>query len=229
MADLRVGGFVPFSTSDWPGQLAAVVFCQGCPWRCVYCHNPHLQPPTGAEHFAWPQVLGVLERRRGRLDAVVFSGGEPTLQAGLSAGIDEVRAMGFMVGLHTAGMYPARLEPLLDRVDWVGLDLKAPFSDYPATTRVAGSGSPVRESLRLLLERGVAHELRCTWHPMLLEPSALRRLLEEIEALRGSTLVLQPYRTEGTLEPLPALASTAAAELLEQLEVPEGRLRLREG
>ena len=84
MSTLRIGGFTPFTTTDYPGQLAAVVFCQGCPWRCAYCHNPHLLPVEGPESHAWPDLLRFLASRRGLLDAVVFSGGEPTLQGGLA-------------------------------------------------------------------------------------------------------------------------------------------------
>ncbi|MBI3069525.1 MAG: 4Fe-4S cluster-binding domain-containing protein, partial [Betaproteobacteria bacterium] len=74
---LRVGGLVPLTTTDYPGRLAAVVFCQGCPWRCGYCHNPHLLPARRTAPIAWHAVRDFLERRRGLLDAVVFSGGEP--------------------------------------------------------------------------------------------------------------------------------------------------------
>ena len=72
---LRVGGLTRLSASDYPGKLAAVVFCQGCAWRCGYCHNPELQPARGAYEIPWADVLAFLEKRRGLLDAVVFSGG----------------------------------------------------------------------------------------------------------------------------------------------------------
>src|SRR3954470_21541171 len=99
MAELRIGGFVPFSGIDYPHHLSAVVFCQGCPWRCGYCHNAHLQPARGESERTWDDVLAFLGRRRSLLDAVVFSGGEPTLQAGLGAAMQDVKAMGYKVGL----------------------------------------------------------------------------------------------------------------------------------
>ncbi|MBP8264734.1 MAG: anaerobic ribonucleoside-triphosphate reductase activating protein, partial [Pseudomonas sp.] len=100
---LRVGGFVPLTTLDYPGRLACVLFCQGCAWRCRYCHNPGLIVPRGKDEKPWPEVLDFLRRRQGLLEAVVFSGGEPTLQAALPAAIAEVRELGFKIGLHTAG------------------------------------------------------------------------------------------------------------------------------
>ncbi|WP_295886335.1 anaerobic ribonucleoside-triphosphate reductase activating protein, partial [uncultured Thiohalocapsa sp.] len=100
---LRLGGLTPLTSLDYPGELAAVVYCRGCPWRCPYCHNADLQDAHGPSEPTWPEVLDFLARRRGLLDAVVFSGGEPTAQRALGAAMAEVRAMGFKVGLHTGG------------------------------------------------------------------------------------------------------------------------------
>ena len=127
---LRVGGFTPLSTTDYPNYLSAVVFCQGCPWRCGYCHNPHLLPAHAPGEIAWSDVLSFLRRRWGLLDAVVFSGGEPLAQAGLGDAMRTIRRMGFRVGLHTAGTYPSRLAQVLSLVDWIGFDIKAPFAEY---------------------------------------------------------------------------------------------------
>ena len=87
---LRVGGITPFTTIDYPGELAAVLFCQGCPWRCRYCHNGHLLEADDTTLIDWSAVTGFLERRRGLLDAVVFSGGEPTAQRALADAIRKV-------------------------------------------------------------------------------------------------------------------------------------------
>ena len=156
---LRVGGLTRLSATDYPGKLAAVVFCQGCAWRCGYCHNPELQPARSEREIPWRDVLAFLERRRGLLDAVVFSGGEPTQQRGLEAAMREVKAMGFLVGLHTAGIVPWRLEKVLPLVDWVAMDVKAKLEDHESVTRVAGSGERARQSLELLRASSVAREL----------------------------------------------------------------------
>ena len=153
---LRVGGFEPFTSTDYPDALAAVVFCQGCPWRCGYCHNPHLIPARGDDERDFGRILEWLASRRGLLDAVVFSGGEPTAQAGLSAAIDAVRALGFAIGLHTSGAYPRRLAQVLPMVDWVGLDVKAPIGDYSDVTGIPGSGFTALASLDLVRNAGVA-------------------------------------------------------------------------
>ena len=162
---LRVGGLTRLSASDYPGRLAAVVFCQGCAWRCTYCHNPHLLP-FGDGSIAWPEVVSFLGRRRGLLDAVVFSGGEPTLQPSLRSAIREVKAMGYRVGLHTAGMAPRLLERVLPLVDWVSMDLKAEFARHESVTRTPGSGARARRSRDLILASGVP----CEFHTVAAEP-----------------------------------------------------------
>ncbi len=165
---LRVGGLTRLSASDFPDRLAAVVFCQGCAWRCGYCHNPHLQAPRGTDEIAWREVLAFLERRRGLLEAVVFSGGEPTLQAGLAQAMREVKALGFLVGLHTAGIVPRRLAEVLPLVDWVAMDAKAPLEAHASVTGVAGSGRRARESMQLLRASGVA----CEFHTIAAQAAA---------------------------------------------------------
>jgi len=200
LADLAIGGVVPFSTADWPGRLAAVLFLQGCPWRCGYCHNPHLQPAPGDRSHpgADGAVFGAwLAHRRGLLDAVVFSGGEPTAQRALDGAMREVADAGFAVGLHTGGAYPRRLAAVLPRVDWIGFDLKAPADGYRAVTGVAGSEHAATESLRLVLASGVDAEVRTTVHPSLVDPDALLRLADDLAALGVSRWVLQPFRPAG--------------------------------
>jgi pyruvate formate lyase activating enzyme len=194
---LRVGGLTPLSTTDWPGMLAAVVFCQGCPWRCGYCHNPHLIPPRGENEIPWGDVMAFLRRRQGLLDGVVFSGGEPTLQPELADAMREVRALGFKIGLHTGGAYPRRLAEVLPLVDWVGLDAKAPFADYARITGVAGSGAPALTSFEHVLASGVDHEIRTTVHPALLSDADVISLAQDLSARGAKHYVIQAFRSQG--------------------------------
>jgi pyruvate formate lyase activating enzyme len=190
--ELRIGALTPLTSIDYPGELAAVVFCQGCPWRCRYCQNPELLPARGEQELPWPQLLVFLERRRGLLDAVVFSGGEPTLQADLGAALLQLKDLGFKLGLHSAGCYPERLERLLPTLDWVGLDLKAPEDDYARITGVPGSGAPAWDSARRLVASGVAHEIRITVHQDLLSVGQVALMLERLAGWHAPRLILQP-------------------------------------
>lgn len=194
---LRVGGITPLSASDWPGMLAAVVWCQGCPWRCGYCHNPDLIPAQSAGEIVWAEVLAFLKRRQGLLDGVVFSGGEPTLQAALPEAMREVRALGFKIGLHTGGMYPKRLASVLPLTDWVGMDVKASFANYESITGVQDSGAPVRESLDMLLASGVDYEIRTTVHPALLADEEVIDIANELVARGVKHYAVQAFRSQG--------------------------------
>lgn len=199
-AHIVVGGLTPLSSTDWPGRLAATVFCQGCAWSCPYCHNAALRP-FGAGERPWAEVLAWLTTRQGLLEAVVFSGGEPLLQPGLAQALGEARGLGFKTGLHTSGMDPQALARVLPLCDWVGLDLKAPRAAYQRITGVAGSADAAWESLGLARASGVAFELRSTWHPALLCEAELLELARELAALPGGdgplVWALQAFQAEG--------------------------------
>ncbi len=164
MTELSIAGIQPLSTVDWPGKLAAVLFLQGCPWSCPYCHNFGILDPNVPGAVSWDEAKQLLTRRRGLLDGVVFSGGEATRQRAVVDAAREVRQMGFEVGLHTAGAYPAVLEELLTEglVDWVGLDIKALPSDYQEVAGPAVSSLKAERSLRSLVEANVDYEVRFT-------------------------------------------------------------------
>jgi pyruvate formate lyase activating enzyme len=194
---LRVGGLARLSTCDWPGELVATVFCQGCSWACGYCHNPHLLPAEGEQLIDWPDVLSFLDSRHGLLDGVVFSGGEPTLQAALPEAMRKVRALGFRIGLHSAGPYPERLAAVLPLVDWIGFDVKAAFDDYARITGVPGSGVKARDSLCRILANGVSCEVRTTVHAALLDEAALTRLCADLSGLGIAHHNIQEFRPTG--------------------------------
>lgn len=189
----NIGGITSLTTIDFPGHLAAVVFCQGCAWRCPCCHNPHLLP-FNAHTGDWPRLQAFLEPRRGLLDGVVFSGGEPLFQSGLIDVIKNVRAMGFKIALHTAGIHPGRFKKILPYLDWVGLDIKTLFANYPQITGVANSGARARASLALLLESGIAYEVRTTADPNFLNRATLLTLSKALASDGVSHYALQECR-----------------------------------
>jgi pyruvate formate lyase activating enzyme len=227
-AALAVAGLQPFSSVDFPGRLAAVVFLQGCPWRCGYCHNPQLQakgPGTGPR---WPELRGWLARRLGRLDGVVFSGGEPTLDPALPAALDELRAMGYALGLHTAGLAPKRLAPLLQRLDWVGLDIKAAPGDAALHDRITGrrgSSRAVQASLALLQDSGVDYECRSTVHPRWFTDADLLRVVDELAGIPRH--VLQVARLPDATGALYSPVAWPSPHLLAEAMALRPGLRLR--
>jgi pyruvate formate lyase activating enzyme len=188
-----------------------VVYCQGCPWRCSYCHNPHLLPAGAKGGIAWSEVLDFLRRRRGLLDAVVFSGGEPTAQPGLAPAMREAKALGYRVGLHSAGIYPRRFAEVLHLVDWVGFDAKAPFdAAYERITGVHGSGASALASAKALIASGVDCEFRTTWHGEFLSSAELDRLTQSLADLCVRRYVLQEFRASDGAAFQPVGAPVAA-------------------
>lgn len=206
-----VGGLVPFSTVDWPGQLAAVVFISGCPWRCHYCHNTELQ--TRAARYDWREVREFLETRKGLLDAVVFSGGEPLSEPRLPAMIRDVKRMGYRVGLHTAGIYPLRLADVLRHLDWVGMDIKADAKGYDDITGRRDSQRPALACLTQLLSTGPDFECRITWHPDWLDEARLLALAVEL-ARRGVRRFAVQTARSGPAAPVARALSTQAQATL---------------
>lgn len=201
---------IPFSTVDYPGQLAAVLFCQGCPWRCGYCHNPHLQPFRGGS-IPWEEALAFLKERKGKLEAVVFSGGEPTLQKGLAEAMRQVRRLGYKIGLHTAGIHPRPLLEILPEIDWVGMDIKAPFEKYSRITRIEKSGEKAEESARLIIASKKEAEFRTTVHPDLLSPEDIEQIADALQKMGAKRFSLQRFRTEGCSD---AALNSAAHEIV---------------
>lgn len=196
-ATLQIAGFAPFSSVDWPGLLSATVFLQGCPWECTYCHNPAMQDTRAPGVIAWSTVLATLQDRQGLLDAVVFSGGEPTRQRGLPAAMRVARELGFKVGLHTAGAFPGRLAPLLPLVDWVGIDIKAAPTAYERITGKAVSGMRAWSALELVQNSGVDYEVRITVDPTVHTRADVFDAVREVIRRGAKAPVLQQARPDG--------------------------------
>ena len=221
---VEVGGLTPLTTVDYPGELAAVVFLRGCPWRCGYCHNPELMARQGEAASAptWSQVLEFLQRRQGLLDAVVFSGGEPTLQSGLDRALRQVRALGFKTGLHTAGIYPERLQKVLPLLDWIGMDVKSSCTHYAGITGVRGSGERAWRSIELVRDSGLPAEYRVTLRPDLLGKEQLNALADELRDKGIDSLVVQNCITDRCQDP-------ALRQVAQPLPGPDFLERLGDG
>ena len=163
---MRILGLQKLSLLDFPGKVAATVFTGGCDLRCPFCHNaPLVLPGRGMEELAAGAVLDFLASRRGLLDGVVLSGGEPLLQPDAADFLAEVKAMGFAVKLDTNGCHPDALADILDRrlADYVAMDIKNSLEKYPWTVGVPGfDTAPVERSARLLMEGPADYEFRTT-------------------------------------------------------------------
>lgn len=190
-----VAGLVPFTTIDFPGYLAAVVFFKGCPLRCPFCHNPELQENDGKGEMSWEDVMAFLSARKGKLDGVVLSGGEPLMQPDVVNLAKQIKKLGFKIGVHTSGVYPDKLREMVPYLDWVGLDVKAPWDKYDVLSGRPNMVVKVQESLKFLLEQGIAFEARTTCDPRYLTPQDTLMIAQDLQALGVKTYALQKYRT----------------------------------
>lgn len=197
VGDLAIGGLTPFTTIDFPGRLATVLYTQGCAWDCRYCHNSHLQKFDTDNKDGWEDAVKFLSRRASFLDGVVFCGGEPTAHESLKSAIRQVKGMGYLVALHTSGMYPERFRSVVSDCDWVGMDVKAPFDDYEKITQRAGSGEAVRESVEILVQSKVDYEVRTTVHPDLLSENDIMDMAHQLRGLGVENYTLQAFRESG--------------------------------
>ena len=181
---MRIGGLQRFSLIDFPGCIAAVVFTQGCSLRCGFCHNPELViPKLYADCVPEERVIAFLDGRRGQLDGVAVTGGEPTDQPELIPFVRCVREMGFRTKLDTNGTRPQVLRKLIRErlVDYVAMDVKAPLEKYPAVTGVPVDTTLIAESIALLKRGDVDYEFRTTvvnGHIGPADVAALGRLLQ---------------------------------------------------
>jgi len=162
---MRIGGLQKFSLIDYPGKVAAVVFTQGCNFRCSYCQNPELVLPWMFEDpIPVKTVLQFLEKRSGQLEGVVVTGGEPTLQKDLFSFLERIKAMGYCVKLDTNGSHPEVLKKLIafGLVDFIAMDIKAPLEKYCEVTCVLTNTQRLKESIDVILKSGLAYEFRTT-------------------------------------------------------------------
>jgi len=196
MSLIRIGGIERFSIVDFPNQMAAVVFMQGCPWRCPFCHNAHLQDVNADTDIAWHKFVDFLKQRKGVLDAVVFSGGEPLVQSSLEDAIKEVKDLGYKIGLHTGGYLPAHFKKVLALVDWVGFDIKSPLEAdrYKEITGGVADVEKVRESLQILCDSGKAFECRTTCDPRFLSVKDIYEIADTLKGMGVKEYYLQKYR-----------------------------------
>ncbi len=163
---MRIGGLQKLSFIDYPQKTAAIVFTQGCNFRCGYCHNPELIYPDMYQiPIPEEQVFAFLETRIGKLDGVVITGGEPTLQPDLTDFIKKIKSMGYLVKLDSNGSNPEVLKKIMDEklADYIAMDIKAPFDKYNSVCRVSVNIDNIKKSIELIKNSGIPFQFRTTY------------------------------------------------------------------
>lgn len=205
---MKIGGFIKNSLIDYPGKIAAVVFTQGCNMQCRYCHNPELVLPEmikEAGSIPEEQVFDYLEKNKQMLDAVVVTGGEPTLQGDLIDFIIKVKSYGLLVKLDTNGSAPETLKELIDLklIDYIAMDVKAPL-ELKKYQEIAGDIvnyemlDKIKNSIWRIIKSGLPHEFRTTTVKHLITKDDIERICESIKGCQ--TYCLQDFNPEIVLE-----------------------------
>ncbi|OGG34822.1 anaerobic ribonucleoside-triphosphate reductase activating protein [Candidatus Gottesmanbacteria bacterium RIFOXYB1_FULL_47_11] len=182
-----IGGLQKFSLVDYPGKTCAIIFTRGCNFRCRYCHNPELViPEQYTLEIPLKVVFDFLETRRGKLDAVEITGGEPTQHADLIGVISQIKDMGFLVKLDSNGSRPEVLKTAIDQklVDYLAMDVKAPLKDYVKIMGWQVPAEKLQQSISLIMNSGIDYEFRTTIVKSLTSKDDLREIAKTIKGAK---------------------------------------------
>lgn len=205
---MKIGGLIKFTLIDFPGRPAAVVFTQGCNFRCRYCHNPELvYPHLFSEPMPQEEVMAFLKRRQGTLEGVVVTGGEPTLHEDLLEFLSAVKQLGYAVKLDTNGTRPDVIRQAIEKklVDYIAMDLKAPLDKYSVITGVDANSAVLQQSVDLIQQSGIAYEFRTTYDKEVLTDEDIKAVSDSVQG--------RHYKVQ---ECLPVAKEKAALKVLHQ-------------
>jgi pyruvate formate lyase activating enzyme len=202
-----IGGLEKLTLLDYPEHLAAIIFTQGCNFRCHYCYNPLLVLPRngsdakekGMSAFSPQNLFLFLRERVGRLEGVVITGGEPTLHPDLPDFIADIKKLGYLVKLDSNGTNPAMLERLIkDKlIDYIAMDIKAPLARYAEVIGVPVDCNKLRKSVKIIMNSGLPYEFRTTVVPGLLAKDDFRPMGELIKG--AGQWYLQNFKSDTDL------------------------------
>lgn len=193
---MRIGGFQKMTLIDYPGKIATTVFTVGCSFRCGFCHNPELvipakfpKPNNMAEEF-----FQHLSRRKGKLEGVCITGGEPTIQPDIIEFIKKIKQMGFLVKLDSNGTQPEVLGKIIKEklVDFIAMDIKSSPNRYPLATGIDFDIKKIKKSVKLIMESGIDYEFRTTVVPGIHDEKDFEKIGKWIKGARA--YYLQEYR-----------------------------------
>ncbi|MBN2480070.1 MAG: anaerobic ribonucleoside-triphosphate reductase activating protein [Parachlamydiales bacterium] len=216
---MLIGGLQKFSLIDFPSKMAALVFTQGCQFRCPFCHNPTLvlkerfEKPIPEEAF-----FSFLKTRKNKLDGVVITGGEPTLQKDLFDFIRKIKNENFLVKLDTNGTNPKILQDLLDAnlLDYIAMDIKAPLEKYEKITYVKTNVENIKKSIEIIISSKIDYEFRTTLVKNLHDPEDPIKIASSIKGAKK--YILQKFLPNSTLDNAYLKKESFSDEILNDLK-----------
>ncbi len=217
---MNIQGLQKLTLLDFPGKMACTVFTAGCELRCPFCHNRSLviNPPAESE-FSEDEIFSFLKKRRGILEGVAITGGEPLMQNDIEDFIVKIRELGYAVKLDTNGTFPSRLKSLVEKnlVDYVAMDVKSSESGYPSCVGIGGfKTDKISESIEFLKGGKVDYEFRTTVAKGLHTKEDIEQLGRWIQGAKRH--FLQAFTDSGDLIGF-GLEPFSKAEMLEMCEI----------
>jgi len=217
---LRVSGLERSSLLDYPGKISAIIFTYGCNLRCPYCHNPELviEGFDKKGSFSEDDILSFLESRKGKLDALVITGGEPLVQSNLLPFIKKVKEMGFLIKLDTNGTFPDRLKDFIETglIDYIAMDVKYPKVEYVKNAMIPGIAPKIEMSISTIMNSGLDYEFRTTYVKPLHSLEAAEGIGKMIKGAKN--YYIQNFRPGKTIDPTLTKENSFTTKELEQIK-----------
>lgn len=197
-----IAGLQKLTLIDYPAKVAAIVFTYGCNFFCSFCHNPELVDPKLKDEnrfISQEDFFQFLGSRKGLIEGVCITGGEPTLYQDLGEFISQIKSLGFQVKLDTNGTNSMMLKDLVDRklIDYIAMDIKAPLDRYEEITRRKVDLKEIEKSIKIIMDSGLDYEFRSTLVP---DFHGLRDVEEMARLIKGArNYYLQSFVSQGKI------------------------------
>lgn len=217
---LKISGLERSSLLDYPGKISAIMFTHGCNLRCPYCHNPELVIEGFNKNgsFSEKDILSFLESRKGKLDALVITGGEPLVQGNLLPFIKKVKNMGFLVKLDTNGTFPDKLQDFIETglIDYIAMDVKYPKVGYVKNSMIPGVAKKIEKSIKTIMDSGLDYEFRTTYVKPLHSLESAEGIGKMVTGAKN--YYIQNFRSGKTIDPTLTKENSFTTKELEEIK-----------
>ena len=183
---MKIGGFQKTSLLDYPKTISAIIWTVGCNFRCPFCYNKDVVLGKTAL-ISEEEVLSYLEKRKGMVEALVITGGEPLLQEDIADFAGKIKNMGYLLKIDTNGCYPEKLQELIDKklVDYVAMDVKAPRQKYEQLTETKTDLAKIEKSIEIIKTEAPDYEFRTTFVPQLLKKQDIIEIAKWLDGAKN--------------------------------------------
>lgn len=189
---MKIAGFQKLTLLDYPSKVACIIFTQGCNYKCPYCQNSGLIDHSNEDLIDEEEIFKYLDKRKGVIDGIVISGGEPTIQKDLKSFIKKVKEKGFLIKLDTNGSNPNFVEEVINEklVDYIAMDIKNVLEEYKDVTNVNPNIVNLKRSIEIIKNSNIEHEFRTT---IIKNIHNIDKILKICEYVDGDKLYLQNF------------------------------------